>query len=64
MTAGTEAFDGPSAAKRTAEAILSLGAVHFYSGQPVHLHFGLGQPRLHRLQDADLVPCRAPSARR
>ncbi len=44
MTADTEAFDRPSAAKRTAEALLSLGAVHFYSDSPFIFTSGWASP--------------------
>lgn len=44
MTADTEAFDRSSAAKRTAEALLSLGAVHFYSDRPFIFTSGWASP--------------------
>ena len=44
MTADTEVFDRSAAATRTAEALLSLGAVHFSSDRPFIFTSGWASP--------------------
>lgn len=44
MTPDTGTFDRSAAAKRTAEALLSLGAVHFYTDRPFIFTSGWASP--------------------